>query len=156
MEIGVFISIVGTLVSLGGGWYSWRQAKMAKSAAEAAEEQRVMILNKKDALDLGAFLVKIKDIDSKIIPFLYLNTNRGLNKNKTFNCLQLMLSEFAILTGRITNEEIKLELQSLYNKISTYTEDFVEGDNHSVRSLLNAIRLLEGILSKYSSSNLLK
>ena len=139
MGIGDFISVVGTLVSLGGGWYSWRQAKMAKSAAEAAEEQRIMILNKKDALDLGAFLVKVKDIDSKIIPFLYLNTNRGLNKNKTFNCLQSMLSEFVILTGRITNKEIKLELQSLYKTISNYTEDFVEGDNHSIQPLLNNV-----------------
>lgn len=123
------LSVIGSIASILGGFYSWWQYKKAKTAAEEAQDAKDAILNRQQIGDLEKVLISAHDAENVLISR---SSKRTTNQGKS-------------LSGEYT------KIQNFISAVNEISDTFTTRDH--TNPLDNAIKSLTKSANKYNDEN---
>lgn len=130
-----WLSIVGSIASIGGALWAWNEAKKSSRSASEAQQIKTQLINQRKTAEL-----------SEIKPLL----SSALDAVKHYNTKSV--TTLAGLGEQSTSKELEAEkIQSLLNKVVEFSYYFVEGfgqqfyddSNKSLQAFLSSTQAID-------------
>ena len=129
MDWVVLLSVLGSVASVGGAFFSIRAERNAKSSAAAAIDAKDKILKRQKTTDLTQILFEAKKVQNAFGKYSVASSGRslaGVEFEKDVELLQNFIFNFNECRGTI-NELSDIETESTYNELNQLQGDFNTG-----------------------------
>lgn len=140
MDLGLILTLIGTILSFYGAYISYKQYIKAKNIANSINDREI-------SMDLRSFLKHELSQFEKTCVSNTIN-KKGRNPDKFIANLQSVLSALNLLKARILESNGNKELlDDMYNELSSYTIMLKNDNDEYYNKTLESVRKLIAIIS---------